>query len=60
MKAHSWHPVPLLLHAEHCFVDDTERFDELECRRGLLGDLPAQDLMGLMLANAGKLQKYGA
>ena len=60
MKAHSWHPVPLLLHSEQCFVDDTEMFDELHSIRGTLGTLPARDLLGLLLANAGKLVKFGA
>jgi len=60
MAGHSWHPVPLLLHAHHCFVDDTDRFDELQAARGHLGTLPSMHLMGLLLANAGRLAKYGA
>ncbi len=60
MKAHSWHPIPLLLHGSHCFIDETERFDELQVIKGHLGTLRSCDLMGLMLANAGKLAKYGA
>ncbi|HVS66588.1 MAG TPA: 2,3-bisphosphoglycerate-independent phosphoglycerate mutase [Thermoanaerobaculia bacterium] len=60
MRAHSWHPVPLLLHSAVCFVDDTERFDELQACRGALGTFPAAELMGLLLANAGKLLKFGA
>ena len=60
MKAHSWHPVPLLLRSENCFVDECSRFTETEATRGAIGTLPASDLMGLLLANAGKLQKFGA
>ena len=60
MKAHSWHPIPLLVHGPRCFIDDTERFDELACLNGHLGTLRSCDLMGVMLANAGKLQKFGA
>jgi len=60
MKAHSWHPVPLLLRSEHCFVDDCRRFTEVEAARGVIGTMPASDLMGLLLANAGKLRKFGA
>ena len=60
MKAHSWHPIPLLLWAEHCGVDDSARFTELEAARGGLGTMPSSDLMALLLANAGKLAKFGA
>ncbi len=60
MKAHSWHPVPLLLRSESCFVDECARFTEVEAIRGALGTIPACDLMGLLLANAGKLAKFGA
>ncbi|MEM7048772.1 MAG: 2,3-bisphosphoglycerate-independent phosphoglycerate mutase [Acidobacteriota bacterium] len=60
MKAHSWHPVPLLLWSERCFVDDGRAFDELEAARGHLGTFPSRQLLGLMLANGGRLAKYGA
>lgn len=60
MAAHSWHPVPLLLQAEHCFIDDCEAFDEAQASRGTLGTLPARDLVGLMLAHANRLKKFGA
>ncbi len=60
MKAHSWHPVPLLLWSECCFVDDCARFTETEAIRGAVGTIPSSELMGLLLANAGKLAKFGA
>ena len=60
MKAHSWHPVPLLLRSESCFVDECSRFTEVEASRGAIGTIPSSDLMGLLLANAGKLAKFGA
>lgn len=60
MKAHSWHPVPLLLRSRDCFVDECSRFTEVEASRGAIGTIPASDLMGLLLANAGKLAKFGA
>jgi 2,3-bisphosphoglycerate-independent phosphoglycerate mutase len=60
MAAHSWHPVPALLWSAHCGRDDTQRFGERWCRPGALGQRPTKDLMALMLANAGRLQKYGA
>ncbi|MBI2875806.1 MAG: 2,3-bisphosphoglycerate-independent phosphoglycerate mutase [Candidatus Tectomicrobia bacterium] len=60
MKGHSWHPVPVLFHARYAWVDEVERFDELSCLRGSLGRQPAMNLMGLMLAHARRLTKYGA
>jgi 2,3-bisphosphoglycerate-independent phosphoglycerate mutase len=60
MAAHSWHPVPALLWSERCGRDDTARFGERWCRPGALGLRPMKDLMAVMLANAGRLQKYGA
>ena len=60
LKAHSWHPVPLLLRSQSCFVDECARFTEVEAIRGAIGTIPASDLMGLLLANAGKLAKFGA
>jgi 2,3-bisphosphoglycerate-independent phosphoglycerate mutase len=60
MAAHSWHPVPALLWSGRCGRDDVESFGERRCRHGGLGLRPTKDLMPLMLANAGRLQKYGA
>lgn len=60
MKGHSWHPVPLLLHAPHCFVDDCQVLTELEAIRGSLGTIGSRDLMGLLLGHAGRLAKFGA
>jgi len=60
MKAHSWHPVPVLLFAPHLRNDLARRFTEDEAARGSLGALRGNELLPLMLAHAGKLQKYGA
>lgn len=60
MKAHSWHPVPLLLASKYAFVDETENYSESAAVRGQLGDLASADLMGLLLAHAGRLAKFGA
>ena len=60
MAAHSWHPVPTLLWSERCGRDDVEQFGEKWCRQGALGLRPTKDLMAFMLANAGRLAKYGA
>ena len=60
MAGHSWHPVPLLIAGPYCFVDDCREFSESAAVGGHLGTLPARYLMGLMLANAGRLAKFGA
>jgi 2,3-bisphosphoglycerate-independent phosphoglycerate mutase len=35
-------------------------FDEYACGRGMLGLRPGVQLIGLALAHAGRLRKYGA
>lgn len=57
MKTHSFHPVPLLVNGEFCDVDDTKAFSESECLRGSIGTIYSEKLMGLLLANAGKLNR---
>jgi 2,3-bisphosphoglycerate-independent phosphoglycerate mutase len=60
LASHSWHPVPTLLSAKFCRTDACERFGESECLRGGLGQFEAKYLMTLALANARRLNKYGA
>lgn len=60
LKYHSWHPVPVILNAKYARVDDVDRYDEYACARGSLGLRPGVHLMGLVLAHAGRLAKYGA
>ena len=60
MAAHSWHPVPTLLWSERVGRDEVTQYGERYALRGSLGMRPLKDLMALMLANAGRLQKYGA
>lgn len=60
MKAHSWHPVPLLVSSPLAFADPATRFDETAAIGGHLGTFPSRELMGLLLAHAGRLAKYGA
>lgn len=59
MGSHSWHPVPALLHSEVARPTGS-RFGEATCRCGDVGVLEARHLMVLMLAHAGRLQKFGA
>ena len=60
LKAHSWHPVPVLMKAPHLRGGDGGRFDEVACRAGQIGTVPAKQLIPLAMAHAGKLEKYGA
>lgn len=60
MAAHSWHPVPVLLHGARVGRDDVDRFGERWCRGGGLGLRPTVTLLPQMMAVAGRLAKYGA
>jgi len=60
IKSHSWHPVPVMLYAEKCGADGVKEFSERECAKGELGLFQSKYLLELALANAGKLEKYGA
>jgi 2,3-bisphosphoglycerate-independent phosphoglycerate mutase len=60
LKAHSWHPVPIVLHSKWCRPDHVEAFSERACCTGGLGRFPAMEIMTLAMANALKLEKFGA
>jgi 2,3-bisphosphoglycerate-independent phosphoglycerate mutase len=60
MAGHSFHPVPILLWAKTCRPDRATSFGEDACLTGGLGRMPMKYLMGVALAHAGKLQKFGA
>jgi 2,3-bisphosphoglycerate-independent phosphoglycerate mutase len=60
MKAHSWHPVPYLIHSKWVLPDDAGRFTERAARKGSLGHFHASEAIALLLANALKLLKFGA
>ncbi len=60
LKGHSWHPSPLLLRSRWERRDGVEAFGETACARGGLGVFTAVQLLPLMLANAGRLEKFGA
>jgi 2,3-bisphosphoglycerate-independent phosphoglycerate mutase len=60
LKAHSWHPVPVLLWSRWGPADALKRFAERECATGSLGRMRAVDLMPLAMANALRFKKFGA
>jgi 2,3-bisphosphoglycerate-independent phosphoglycerate mutase len=60
-KAHSFHPVPTLLHAPgRGRGNPVLGFGESECLKGVLGQFAAVDLMPMALAYAGRMAKFGA
>jgi len=59
-KAHSWHPVPVMLSGDLVRPDGVTEFTELACAGGALGRCRGKDLMPQMLATAGRLEKFGA
>jgi 2,3-bisphosphoglycerate-independent phosphoglycerate mutase len=60
LSAHSWHPSPLVFKSSWVRPDGSKTFGERACAKGSLGIMPASKLMGLMLAHARRLSKYGA
>jgi 2,3-bisphosphoglycerate-independent phosphoglycerate mutase len=60
MAAHSWHPVPVLVRGERSGRDRVEGFGEGSCAAGDLGRRPSRELLPVLMANAGRLAKYGA
>lgn len=62
LKAHSWHPVPVLLHSASGLnrIDKTVSFGEAECSHGGFGRMPMRFIIREALGAAGKLNKFGA
>ncbi len=60
LKSHSWHPVPTVISSKTCRTDGVTSFGEKQCISGGLGQFEAKYLMPLVLAHAGRLEKFGA
>jgi 2,3-bisphosphoglycerate-independent phosphoglycerate mutase len=60
LAMHSWHPVPFMLKSKWCRPDNVTEFSERACLAGGMGRFPAMDIMPLAMANALKLDKFGA
>jgi len=60
LASHSWHPLPVMLYSVTCRPDRVEKFGESDCICGGLGRMPMVHLMGLALAHARRLEKFGA
>jgi 2,3-bisphosphoglycerate-independent phosphoglycerate mutase len=60
LAMHSWHPVPFMLNSKWCCPDNVAEFCEQACLTGAMGRFPATEIMPLAMANALKLDKFGA
>jgi len=60
LAGHGWQPVPVVLASRYSGADPVSAFNERACAAGTLGVMPAQHLMPLVLANALRLNKFGA
>ena len=60
LAMHGWHPVPFMLCSQWCRPDTIAEFSEKACSAGDMGRFPAVEIMSLAMANALKLDKFGA
>ncbi len=60
LKSHSWHELPVLLWSDFIRPDSVDAFGERPCMAGGLGHMRHVDFLPLMMANAGRLAKFGA
>lgn len=60
MRSHSWHPVPVLVHGPHVRQPGSGRYCERDALGGALGRSRGMFLLGELLAQAGRLRKFGA
>jgi len=60
LSNHSWHPLPYLVNSKYCRPDGVKQFSESACAAGGMGRLPTVSLMPVLMANALKLNKFGA
>jgi 2,3-bisphosphoglycerate-independent phosphoglycerate mutase len=59
-KAHSWHPVPVLIQSRWSRESGVSHFSERNLQTGSLGLMNTVDLMSLVMAHSGRLAKFGA
>jgi 2,3-bisphosphoglycerate-independent phosphoglycerate mutase len=60
LRAHSWHPVPIMIVSPWTRPNPDATFGERSCQKGELGIFPGMHIMTLALAHARRLAKYGA
>lgn len=59
LASHSWHGVPFMLASPYT-LPTAESFGERACAGGSLGTFAAEEIMGLVMGHALKLNRYGA
>lgn len=59
LLSHSWHAVPFMLRSEYT-LPTADSFGERTCAGGSLGVFKAEEIMGFLMGNALKLNRYGA
>lgn len=60
LRAHSWHPVPVLVWSRFTRPHLGSSFTEQSCASGSLGTFHSRHLMTLLLAHGQRLRKFGA
>ncbi|MFC2061645.1 2,3-bisphosphoglycerate-independent phosphoglycerate mutase [Elusimicrobiota bacterium] len=60
LSGHSWHPNPILIKGPHLRKNPVNGFNESECLKGVYGTFYAKDVMQILMAQAGRLKKFGA
>jgi len=61
MKSHGFQPVPTMIWSRLCRPDSVQAFGERACITGGLGPrIPSHHLLPIAMANAGRLEKFGA
>lgn len=60
LEEHSWHPIPTVVWSKTVMPGSAEHYCEREVYNGSYGIRPSKDLMPLVLAEAGRLKKFGA
>jgi 2,3-bisphosphoglycerate-independent phosphoglycerate mutase len=59
-KGHSGHEVPILVNGKDERTDSVEKFDEISCSKGGLGQVRGKDIIYLILNLIEKAEKYGS
>jgi 2,3-bisphosphoglycerate-independent phosphoglycerate mutase len=59
LLSHSWHGVPFMLRSDYT-LPTADSFGERTCVGGSLGVFQAEEIMGFLMGNALKLNRYGA
>lgn len=59
-KAHSAHPVPILVYGKGERYDNVKKFDEVSCAPGGLGKVRGKEIIRIIMNVLGNAEKYGS